>query len=94
MPLERAFVCQEKIMGVMKQERLYQLTGANQNAQKYFESNLTHYDMPQSSPDLFSEKSTSSPSWSYVSDSLQYTNSDENEPQSDILSAAINNTLL
>lgn len=50
--------------------------------------------MPQSSPDLFSEKSTSSPSWSYVSDSLQYTNSDENEPQSDILSAAINNTLL
>lgn len=29
MPLNRALVCQEKIMGVMKHERLYQLTIAN-----------------------------------------------------------------
>jgi len=50
MPLDRAFVCQEKLMDVMKQERLYQLI--NQGSQKY------DY-MAQSSPDLFSEQSMS-----------------------------------
>lgn len=47
MPLDRAFVCQEKLMGVMREERLYQ-----QRPQ-------TYVYMPQSSPDLFSEQSWS-----------------------------------
>lgn len=59
-PLDRAFVCQEKIMAVMKQERLYQLTVVNQRSQTYFELHSTYSDVPQSSPDLFSEQSTSS----------------------------------
>ncbi|KAE9522202.1 hypothetical protein AGLY_017462 [Aphis glycines] len=53
MPLDRAFVCQEKLMCVMKEERLYQ-----QRPQ-------TYVYMPQSSPDLFSEQSMSS-SWSDI----------------------------
>jgi len=82
MPLDRAFVCQEKLMDVMKQERLYQLI--NQGSQKY------DY-MAQSSPDLFSEQSMSS-SWSHnMSDN-------ENQPQAetsaDILGTAIRNALL
>jgi len=53
MPLDRAFVCQEKLMGVMKEERLYQ------------QRSQTYVYMPQSSPDLFSEQSMSS-SWSDI----------------------------
>lgn len=55
MPLDRAFICQEKIMAVMKQELLYQLTSVNQRSQK-----STYYNIPQSSPDLFSKQTTSS----------------------------------
>lgn len=80
MPLDRAFVCQEKLMDVMKQERLYQLI--NQTSQKY------DY-MPQSSPDLFSEQSMSS-SWSHMSDNE---NKPQAETSADIFSTAKRNAL-
>lgn len=50
MPLDRALVCQEKIMHVVKQERLNQLSETNREPQPY-------YDTQQSSPsDLFSDE--------------------------------------
>lgn len=89
MPLDRAFVCQEKIMHVMKQERLNQLTVTNQQPQPY-------YDTQQSSPsDLFSDEQSTS-SWPYNAKNSLCTNTAVNESQtemSDLLSTAIHNSL-
>lgn len=86
MPLDRAFICQEKIMHVMKQERLNQLTVTNRQPQPYYDTQL-------SSPDLFSDEQSTS-SWPYNATNSVCTNTAVNEAQteiSDILSTEIYN---
>lgn len=90
MPLDRAFVCQEKIIHAMKQERLHQLTVTNRQSQLY-------YDIPYSSPDIFSDEQSTSVSWPHNVTNSLCTNTEVNESQekmSDISSTAVNNALL